>query len=196
MIGTEVILAAPPCRSDARRGSTKRMRLRERLSVSSRNRYPGGSPEGYRFGLHNLRHSLISSSKRNGRHDETRTPDLYGVNFEVTPLKSFSSLAFPIYHTCRNARKELGFGDELVTSFSDLYRKGTSSACRAKFTDRPPRRSWNRDEEHGAQSRAKQAITQIEIKFELLSLRLGVQNGRPWGFGQKTWIPCRVRSRQ
>ena len=33
--------------------------------------------------------------EKNGRHEETRTPDLYRVNFDLTPLKLFSSLAFP-----------------------------------------------------------------------------------------------------
>ena len=33
--------------------------------------------------------------ERNGRHEETRTPDLYRVNFEVNNLKPFPYLAFP-----------------------------------------------------------------------------------------------------
>jgi hypothetical protein len=41
---------------------------------------------------------LIAESlqvQENGRHEETRTPDLYRVNFEVTTLKTFPYLAFP-----------------------------------------------------------------------------------------------------
>jgi hypothetical protein len=53
----------------------------------------------------------------NGRHEETRTPDLYRVNFEVTTLKPFSSLAFPFLTTLENDWKQPSFGDELVTSF-------------------------------------------------------------------------------
>jgi len=34
--------------------------------------------------------------ERNGRHEGTRTPDLYRVNFEVTYLKPFACLAFPV----------------------------------------------------------------------------------------------------
>jgi hypothetical protein len=34
-------------------------------------------------------------NKINGRHEETRTPDLYRVNFEVATLNPFPYLAFP-----------------------------------------------------------------------------------------------------
>jgi hypothetical protein len=37
------------------------------------------------------------------------------VNFEVTPLKPFSSLAFPILPKAQTPLKQPGFGDELVT---------------------------------------------------------------------------------
>jgi hypothetical protein len=36
-----------------------------------------------------------NSAKINGRHEETRTPDLYRVNFEVSTLNPFPYLAFP-----------------------------------------------------------------------------------------------------
>jgi hypothetical protein len=32
---------------------------------------------------------------RNGRHEGTRTPDLYRVNFDLNNLKPFACLAFP-----------------------------------------------------------------------------------------------------
>jgi hypothetical protein len=43
--------------------------------------------------------------------------DLYRVNFEMTPLKPFSSLAFPVFQTAKIPLKRPSFGDELVTSF-------------------------------------------------------------------------------
>jgi hypothetical protein len=55
-----------------------------------------------------------------GRHEETRTPDLYRVNFEVNNLKPFACLAFPLSLACKNAIKRPSFGDELVTSFPML----------------------------------------------------------------------------
>jgi hypothetical protein len=55
--------------------------------------------------------------ERNGRHEETRTPDLYRVNFEVDNLKPFSSLAFPVVPRVETPQKQPGFGDEFVTSF-------------------------------------------------------------------------------
>ena len=55
--------------------------------------------------------------ERNGRHEETRTPDLYRVNFEVNNLKPFARLAFPFLLLHKNALKRPSFGDELVTSF-------------------------------------------------------------------------------
>src|ERR1700686_2138219 len=56
--------------------------------------------------------------KRNGRHEETRTPDLYRVNSEVNNLKSFACLAFPQTTYLKTPAKQSIFGDELVTSFS------------------------------------------------------------------------------
>jgi hypothetical protein len=58
--------------------------------------------------------------KRNGRHEETRTPDLYRVNFEVLNLKPFSSLAFPISPCPKTPVKRPSFGDELVTRLSSV----------------------------------------------------------------------------
>ena len=55
--------------------------------------------------------------ERNGRHDWTRTSDLYRVNFEVQHLKPFACLAFPFFANPGNHRKQPSFGDELVTSF-------------------------------------------------------------------------------
>src|SRR6266478_4884723 len=60
----------------------------------------------------------------NGRHVGTRTPDLYRVNFEVNNLKPFACLAFPHTTYLKTPRKRPIFGDELVTSFLFLRRKG------------------------------------------------------------------------
>ena len=56
------------------------------------------------------------------------TPDLYRVNFEVNNLKPFACLAFPQTAHLKTPRKQLIFGDELVTSFLLLYRKETIRA--------------------------------------------------------------------
>jgi hypothetical protein len=53
----------------------------------------------------------------NGRHEETRTPDLYRVNSEVNNLKPFACLAFPCITYLKTPQKQPIFGDELVTSF-------------------------------------------------------------------------------
>src|SRR6185369_6566550 len=63
--------------------------------------------------------------KRNGRHEETRTPDLYRVNFDVNNLKPFACLAFPQTTYLKTPRKHPIFGDELVTSSSSLRTKET-----------------------------------------------------------------------
>src|ERR1700693_5998284 len=55
-------------------------------------------------------------NKINGRHEETRTPDLYRVNFEVDNLKPFACLAFPHNTYLKTPRKYPIFGDKLVTS--------------------------------------------------------------------------------
>jgi hypothetical protein len=44
-------------------------------------------------GLENFWDFLYSHGK-NGRHEETRTPDLYRVNFEVINLKPLAPLLF------------------------------------------------------------------------------------------------------
>ena len=49
----------------------------------------------------------------NGRHEETRTPDLYRVNFELSRLKPFRSLAFPTLRTPKKPKNSL----VLVTSW-------------------------------------------------------------------------------
>src|SRR5271166_1785297 len=58
--------------------------------------------------------------KRNGRHEETRTPDLYRVNFEVNHLKPFPHLAFPLLPCCKIARKRPSFDGELMASCKTL----------------------------------------------------------------------------
>ena len=63
--------------------------------------------------------------KDNGRHDWTRTSDLYRVNFEVNNLKPFACLAFPQTAYLKTPRKQPIFGDELVTSFC----RPTSRTC-------------------------------------------------------------------
>ena len=47
-----------------------------------------------------------------GRHDWTRTSDLYRVNFEVNNLKPFACLAFPQTTCLKTPRKQPFFGDE------------------------------------------------------------------------------------
>jgi hypothetical protein len=52
--------------------------------------------------------------------NETRTGDLYRVNFEVNNLKPFACLAFPHTTYLKTPRKQRIFGDELVTSFLQI----------------------------------------------------------------------------
>jgi len=70
-------------------------------------------------------------NKINGRHEETRTPDLYRVNSEVNNLKPFACLAFPRNQYLKTPQKQPTFGDELVTSFlfSSLRRGGVVNEC-------------------------------------------------------------------
>src|SRR6266478_4109356 len=56
----------------------------------------------------------------NGRHVGTRTPDLYRVNFEVSNLKPFPHLAFPVFQTPKLAQKTSGFDGELMAGFLSL----------------------------------------------------------------------------
>ena len=46
--------------------------------------------------------------------------DLYRVDFGVQPLKPFSSLAFPFFRRLETPLEQPSFGDELVTSCSEL----------------------------------------------------------------------------
>jgi len=74
-----------------------------------------------RGGIWSIRRSRLRGfNEINGRHEETRTPDLYRVNFEVIPLKPFSSLALPVFLRIKIPVKHPSFGDELVTSFTFL----------------------------------------------------------------------------
>ena len=57
--------------------------------------------------------------ERNGRHEETRTPDLCRVNFEVDDLKPFPHLAFPHSKGPKTPRKLPSFDGELRASVSD-----------------------------------------------------------------------------
>ena len=52
-------------------------------------------PKGVRWCWRILGNSLYPYGK-NGRHEETRTPDLYRVKFDLNNLKPFACLAFPI----------------------------------------------------------------------------------------------------
>jgi len=61
----------------------------------------------------------VFTGEKNGRHKETRTPDLYRVKKEVNNLKPFAYLAFPNFLCHENLSKQPSFGDELVTSFSN-----------------------------------------------------------------------------
>ena len=58
--------------------------------------------------------SRLSGFKEiNGRHEETRTPDLYRVNFVVSTLEPFSFLAFPHSASAKETQNSL----VLVTSW-------------------------------------------------------------------------------
>jgi hypothetical protein len=60
--------------------ATRRIRIRSCFEVARLNKLAAGP------GLQILR----------CRHEETRTPGLYRINFEVSHIKLFSSLAFPV----------------------------------------------------------------------------------------------------
>jgi hypothetical protein len=64
---------------------------------------------------------LSRFNKINGRHEETRTPDLYRVNSEVTTLKPFPYLAFPHSKGPKIALKLPSFDGELMASFSEFF---------------------------------------------------------------------------
>jgi IS1 family transposase len=55
--------------------------------------------------------------KKYGRHEETRTPDLYRVKNEVSNLKPFGCRCFPHTNTLQNTYFLPSFVDELLTSF-------------------------------------------------------------------------------
>jgi hypothetical protein len=81
---------------------------------------PSRSPQSIfrpRLGQPTLRHANENEIIANGRHEETRTPDLYRANFEVNNLKPFPYLAFPHFTDPKIARKWPSFDDELMTSF-------------------------------------------------------------------------------
>src|SRR6266852_1480381 len=63
------------------------------------------------------RSRLSGFNEINGRHEETRTPDLYRVNFEVTNPKPFPYLAFPHSIDLETAQKWSSFDGELMASF-------------------------------------------------------------------------------
>jgi hypothetical protein len=58
----------------------------------------------------------MNTEKENGRHEETRTPDLYRVNFEVTTLKPFPYLAFPHSVNPKIPQEWPSFDGELMAS--------------------------------------------------------------------------------
>ena len=71
--------------------------------------------------------ALAEVIERNGRHEETRTPDLYRVNSEVNNLKPFACLAFPRNTYLKTPQNQHIFGDELVTSFFiSLFENGVA----------------------------------------------------------------------
>src|SRR5713226_5353808 len=82
-----------------------------------------------------------NAGEKNGRHEETRTPDLYRVNFEVNNLKPFACLAFPQTTYFKTPRKQHIFGDELVTSFcrstspTRIFCKNGFGTCRGHATN-------------------------------------------------------------
>src|ERR1700680_701312 len=65
------------------------------------------------------------SDEKNGRHEETRTPDLYRVNFEVNNLKPFPYLAFPHMIDAKRAPKQASFDGELMASFPFSLTEGS-----------------------------------------------------------------------
>jgi hypothetical protein len=75
----------------------------------------------------------MTRSKREDWHvtEETRTLELHRVNFEVSRLKPFSSLAFPVFQKTETPPKQPSLGDELVTSF-----------CRQSFHPARDTRPW------------------------------------------------------
>src|SRR6476660_9514435 len=64
----------------------------------------------------NCRRPLSRFNKINGRHDWTRTSDLYRVNFEVSNPKPFPYLAFPRSKTQRTPSEISSFDGELMAS--------------------------------------------------------------------------------
>ena len=68
--------------------------------------------------------ALLSLPLSNVSVDHSKPQDLYRVNFEVNNLKPFACLAFPQTTYLKTPRKRPIFGDELVTSFLFLRRKG------------------------------------------------------------------------
>jgi hypothetical protein len=57
----------------------------------------------------------LTRKKESGRHEETRTPDLYRVKNEVATLNPFACFAFRFSLVSKRTIFD-GFGDELVTS--------------------------------------------------------------------------------
>jgi len=55
-----------------------------------------------------------------GRHEETRIPDFYRVNFEVTHLKPFPYLAFPVSRHRKNSPESPSFDGELMAGFAQV----------------------------------------------------------------------------
>jgi hypothetical protein len=58
--------------------------------------------------------------ERNGRHEGTRTPALYRVNFELTHLKPFPYLAFPHSRYSKKGPKTPSFDGELMAGFASV----------------------------------------------------------------------------
>lgn len=56
-----------------------------------------------------------SIPRENGSHEGTRTPDLCQFILEVSNLKPFASLPFPLSIHRKNAQEPPGFGYELVS---------------------------------------------------------------------------------
>ena len=74
---------------------------------------------------------LSRFNKINGRHEETRTPDLYRVNFEVINLKPFPYLAFPHLIGPKIPQKRTSFDGELMASWLSFPTSlGTIQKCK------------------------------------------------------------------
>ncbi len=108
--------ALPPIRSEPPTTSLPTLAsVDEKSPLHNRRRQtPPVFPQGF------LAQRSQRKDLRIGRHEETRTPDLYRVNFEVTHLKPFPYLAFPHSRYCKEGPKTPSFDGELMAGFASV----------------------------------------------------------------------------